>query len=184
MKLSLQKLREQQNLTAWNGRGKIILTSEDEEVLLQRASYQQAQNHFPLEFVVNEHDVAQGTGLPRRYKDRADDIMISSLAALQLQLLATTSVGNCCSNFYLVLLDLLRNGCGRHDHTYSNKPDVNVPLDSAPTLQCLQETPDPQFHVCCGWTRTDECNAVRKQFGEERERMRNTIAIANETSTL
>ena len=189
MKLALQKWREQQNHSHWNGRGKVILTSEDEGILSQRLSYQEQPNDiFPMDFVVNENDAAQGTGLPSQYKERADDVMISSLVALQLQFLATTSVGNCCSNFYLMLLDLLRNGCGLHDHTFSIKPVTtmmtttknvsNLPLVPAPTLQCLQETADAQFHVCCGWIRTDECDAVRRRFVEDRERLRNVTEAA------
>jgi hypothetical protein len=65
--------------------------------------------------------------------------MESTLVALKLQLHAKHVIGNCCSNFHLLLFDLLRNGCGL-----------------AESQQCLQETKNPEYHVCCQWTKSDE----------------------------
>jgi hypothetical protein len=166
MELAIEKWREQRSRSNFELNGRIILTSEDGDVLEQRLDFQNRVKNFSLKFVVNEKDIAQGTGLPKLYKHRADDVMISSLVALKLQLMATVSVGNCCSNFYLVLLDFLRNGCGRYGHIFRKTTMRNSTRPLPASVECLQDTANPEYHVCCGWTQTDECEAVRKKFKE------------------
>jgi hypothetical protein len=127
-------------------KGNIILTSEDRNILLESRRYQ-ANSSFPFRFLINEKDVFQGSGNPRHFHNRSDDIMLSSMIAIKLQLHSKFSIGNCCSNFHLVLFDLLREGCG-------SVADNEV--------MCLQEYPDPRYQLCCGWTKSAVCSQLKK----------------------
>jgi hypothetical protein len=71
-----------------------------------------------------------------------DDIMLSAISSLKLQLHARHTVGNCCSNFHLLLFDFLEEGCGP-------AKDQNV--------ECLQDNEAPEYRLCCLWSKTDEC---------------------------
>jgi hypothetical protein len=145
-------------------RGTLIMTTEDEKLFQQRLSFN-PQSQFPLDFVVNEQDSFQGTGNVQVFGENADDIMISSLIALQMQFHAGHVYGNCCSNFHLLLFDFLREGCGLTTQT-----------------TCLQETKD--YNVCCQWTSTEECNAIRINFKDEKEADKQALidrAVANRT---
>jgi hypothetical protein len=62
--------------------------------------------------------------------------MISALSSLKAQLLPRVTIGNCCSNFHILLNDFLMEGCG---------------VASTNTFYCMQETDDPLLVVCCGW---------------------------------
>jgi hypothetical protein len=79
----------------------------------------------------------------------ADDMMVSALSSLLAQLgPVTLSIGNCCSNFHVLLNDLLLESCGAgssgdYDHTF----------------RCLQETANPMLMVCCGWRK--ECHRLK-----------------------
>jgi hypothetical protein len=130
-------------------RGKLIMTTEDESLFKQRLLFNEA-SQFPLDFVVNEQDSLQGSGNAKVFGENADNIMISSLIALQMQFHAGHVYGNCCSNFHLMLFDFLREGCGLTTQT-----------------TCLQETKD--YNVCCQWTRTEECTVIRDEFRNEKE---------------
>jgi hypothetical protein len=126
-------------------KGDIFLTTEDQTIMNARNEYESNES-FPYRFIVNDKDVLQSSGKPQHFKDRADSIMLSSIVSMKLQLQSKFAVGNCCSNFHLMLFDLIHEGCGA------------VP-DSQP--MCLQEHPDPQFHLCCRWTKSEECDRVR-----------------------
>jgi len=116
----------------------VILTTEDEKILDQRHRYRNQSN-----FYVNTKDTLQGTGNVHTFGDEADDIMESSLLAIQMQLHSSIVLGNCCSNFHLMIFDLVREGCGA--------PNA--------VAKCLQETKEL---VCCGWTKTPECRALQE----------------------
>jgi len=133
-------------------RGTILLTSEDESVLPLRHSYENNRS-FPFDFVVNEQDVQPGNGLPRTYRDKADAIMISSLTAMKIQLRSNILVGNCCSNFHSMLFDFVRGGCGA---------DPNI------QYECLDRIEDDRFRICCGWTKTTDCDRIRESFHKPR----------------
>jgi hypothetical protein len=111
------------------------------------------RNTGNLTIIMNREDVLQDTGRPRtpKYRSQADAIMESTLVAIKLQLHTKFTLGNCCSNFHLVLFDLLKEGCGLSE-----------------TQQCLQETTNPAYHVCCQWTNTEECSS---QFGRNRPKL-------------
>jgi hypothetical protein len=77
----------------------------------------------------------------------ADAIMISALSSLKAQLLPRLSIGNCCSNFHILLNDFLSEGCG---------------AASINTFQCIQETEDPLLVACCGWHH--DCHERKEQL--------------------
>jgi hypothetical protein len=133
----------------------IILSSESSTILSRRHNYT-TSSKFPFRFVLNENDVGQGHGDPNRYETTsghanitASQIMVSTMVALKMQLMAKYSVVNCCSGFHRMMLDLLRSGCG---------------VVTKPVFQCLQDMNDPQFHVCCGWEHTKRCKTAREAF--------------------
>ena len=136
-----------------NTRGKLIMTTEDPTIFEQRHSFP-GSHEFPLDFVINDEDPLQGTGNTKSFQDAADTIMISSLVALQMNLHADIIYGNCCSNFHLVLFDLAREGCGVTSKT---------PI-------CLQET--EKYNICCHWTRSEVCNAIRSDHKNRMEKER------------
>ncbi len=77
----------------------------------------------------------------------ADAIMISALSSLKAQLLPRLSIGNCCSNFHILINDFLFEGCG---------------AASSSTFHCIQETEDPLLMVCCGWHH--DCHLRKKEL--------------------
>jgi hypothetical protein len=132
----------------------LVLTSESKSMMKARNNYS-TSSEFPFTFVVNRDDVAQGTGVPRRYRAMdAHKVMLSTMAALKLQLLPKYTVVNCCSNFHQMMLDMLRVGCG---------------AAKRPAFQCLQETDDPQFHVCCQWSPEERCKKAFEEIASKLE---------------
>lgn len=121
-------------------RGKIIMTTEDPTLMSKRHLYNKSSG-FPLDFVVNEHDPLQGSGNTRVFKASADKILTSSMAAMTMQFHASIVVGNCCSNFHIMMFDFLREGCGL-----------------TKTFKCLQET--KKYNLCCEWTSSPHCDAL------------------------
>jgi hypothetical protein len=108
---------------------------------------QSAQSILPYNFDIrtNERDVTPDTGyIPSlllgtaNASFTADEALLSAVSSLQHQLAAQVTIGNCCSNFHVLLADLLAAGCGAAaNHTF----------------HCLQEHEDPHYRVCCGWFR-------------------------------
>lgn len=146
----------------------IVLTTESQSVLKDKELFEndkalRATVPFDYQFVTNDHDIMQSTGLPKNFvkntKNTAtlDEIMLSAMSSLKAQLMAKFTVGNCCSNFHLLLFDFLQDGCG------AAKDNIG---------QCLQDNEDPEFRVCCMWSKTDECNAkteIRNAENAKRE---------------
>jgi hypothetical protein len=85
--------------------------------------------------------------------------MISALSSLKAQLLPRVSIGNCCSNFHVLLNDFLSEGCG---------------AASTNTFRCIQESDDPLLVICCGWHH--DCKNNKKLLLEAMEKNR-TIKI-------
>lgn len=147
MELALQQYNKFSNGSA--ALASLVLTSEAASMMGARYNYSTSSD-FPFQFVVNDDDVTQGTGHPRKYMWMdAHKIMLSSMVAIVLQLMPKYIVANCCSSFHQVMLDLLRVGCG---------------AVKTPDFRCLQETDDPQFHVCCGWSRDEPCLKQLEEF--------------------
>ena len=77
-----------------------------------------------------------------------DANMLSSMSSLKAQLLPRLSIGNCCSNFHIMLNDFLFEGCG---------------AASENTFMCLQEYDgDPLLQVCCAWHK--DCRAKKDAY--------------------
>ena len=169
----------------------LILTTEDKGILEARYNYTNGSNNnnnnnnnntgadfpsmpsssFPYNFVVNEQDVMQGTGAPQFFLERGDRILIDSLVALKMQMQSRYLFGNCCSNFALVLMDMMHEGCGA-------VPD--------PTVKCMQEL--PKYNICCSWTQTEKCDRLRRGEPEEEEtdetiQNKTDVSVGNWTNT-
>eukprot|EP00980_Cylindrotheca_fusiformis_P005001 scaffold1062_cov130-Cylindrotheca_fusiformis.AAC.7 len=130
----------------------IIVTSESWAVHQEQQRYLQEglarEDSFPFQFLNNKFDLHQSTGNPKKMmrlgmtNGTLDDIMLSSVSSLKLQLYSRHSVGNCCSNFHLLLFDFLEEGCGP-------AKDQNV--------ECLQDNGNSEYRLCCLWSKTEEC---------------------------
>ena len=167
MKVVAQKWKVQQksiiqSATALNAAANqtffIILTSESQSILHDKELFENDDTlrqsvPFRYQFLTNEHDVMQSTGLPKDFMKNMthgathEDIMLSAISSLKAQLMAKFTVGNCCSNFHLLLFDFLQDGCG------AAKDNI---------AQCLQDNEDPEFRICCMWSKTDECDQKSK----------------------
>jgi hypothetical protein len=141
----------------------VVITTESQQVIHEQARYTlelkidiKDRSTFPLHFITNPFDVAQDTGYfggtISKSHYSANQIMLSSMSSMQLQLHARFTLGNCCSNFHLLLKDLISVGCGSH------------PFQS---FQCLQDHPNPAYRICCSWDKSVECTA-RRQTAVER----------------
>jgi len=130
----------------------VILTSESKEMLEARHRYN-VDKKIPFTLIANDKDVAQGTGNPKDYDKMslwnvtADDIMLSTLSSLNMQLMAATTVGNCCSNFHKLMEGLLIRGCGAAQRNH---------------FECLQDNKNPDYRVCCQWSNNQECEDKKK----------------------
>jgi hypothetical protein len=136
---------------------------------------------FRFRFVANERDVTPDSGYaPSVFREggsggspgasssnssffTADEAMLSAVASIRHQLLARVTVGNCCSNFHVLLADLLQAGCGAAPRN---------------TFHCLQEHPDPRYRVCCGWFRN-----CKEEKRKDIERMDEDSAAAAASSS-
>jgi hypothetical protein len=134
----------------------IVLTSESPDIHQARHEYQaRNRSSFPMEvsynFVTNDFDSVQNSGDPKALNSNVtkEEILLSTLGSLKMQLHSEYVVGNCCSNHHLMLVDLLRAGCGAHHHD-----DV---------AQCMQDHDDPKYRLCCAWTKTPECLEKRER---------------------
>jgi hypothetical protein len=151
----------------------IILTSESPDVFLEKKEFENKNNLvFPLSsdstqynfvngtpfhFITNEFDVMQGSGNPTKLPDVPEvkeDILLSTIASLKMQMHAKLTVGNCCSNHHLLLFDFLQEGCGEYSEN---------------TGKCMQDNEDPKFRLCCGWSKSEACLAKRKIREDIRE---------------
>ena len=136
---------------------------------------------FQPQFINNRHDITQGPGNPEKMQRMIfrrsqnsnsgntnksstaatpismDDVMLSTISSLKLQLLCYYTIGNCCSNFHLLLFDYLRDGCGGDTAT------TGSPTRSSQITECLQENQDPRYRLCCKWSTAEECRKKKKQ---------------------
>lgn len=114
---------------------KIMLTSEDKKMIEARLAFSSKNDTFPFDFIINEDDAGQGTGLPGAFKaDTADHIMISSLVSMKMQLQTDIMAVNSCSNFHKLLIDLAMHGCGAHSY-----------------FEEYKSNPNPKFQLKCLW---------------------------------
>jgi hypothetical protein len=120
------------------------------------------QQDFPFrfKFLTNNFDVTPDSGFVKDIQQTmnftADDSMLSAVTSLKFQLLPRVSLGNCCSNFHVLLNDFLVEGLG---------------AASENSFKCFQEFTDPRLKICCGWHK--EC---------KKDRAEALAALANETA--
>eukprot|EP00536_Pseudo-nitzschia_multiseries_P016846 jgi/Psemu1/292734/fgenesh1_pg.1265_\ len=163
------------SFTAGENRPKLIMTTEDPKVFNQSLAYQHNMS-FPFQFVVNENDNMQGTGYPREFAlGEAEKTILSSLIALQFQFNAGKVFLNCCSNFHVVLNNLIRGQCGarRHGHDFvfsTNTSDDSTPFPP-PVAQCLNEDGIPErYRICCNWSKkSSTCKKLWSEYLEEKD---------------
>lgn len=125
----------------------IVLTSESLPVLQARFDYNQNET-FPFRFIANDEDVTQNTGSPGGFSVAADEVMLSTMTAVKLQLLTGATVGNCCSNFHKMMASFLARGCGSARKNY---------------FECLQDNENEEYRLCCAWTNTAFCRERRRK---------------------
>jgi hypothetical protein len=134
----------------------IVVTTESQDVLNEIDKYRQTtltanSPPFPFTFVLNRKDIMQGTGFFQNQQNvswTADAALLSAMSSLQLQMMTRVTVGNCCSNFHLLLADLLSEGCGASPQN---------------TFQCLQDHDDPNVRPCCSWDKSEMCQDRRRK---------------------
>jgi hypothetical protein len=116
----------------------VVLTSESKEMMVGRFAYTE-KNGFPFRFVVNDEDVAQGSGQPGKFYENEgavtpDRVMLSSLTAVKMQMLSESTVLNGCSSFHKIMASLLKMGCGRSKNNY---------------MEFLGKNDNPEFRMRC-----------------------------------
>jgi hypothetical protein len=140
----------------------IVLTTESDSVMQEKDEFMKNKTlvnkvPFKFDFITNDFDIRQDSGNPQYNipehnldvvleENNADEVMLSMISSLQIQLLARYSIGNCCSNFHRILFELLDGGCGA---AYQSGPE------------CLQTNEDPEFRICCVWDNSEECKAKK-----------------------
>jgi hypothetical protein len=134
----------------------ILVTSEmkyimDKAYAFSNNSEYMSKFPFTPRWITNTNDIRQGNGSPKRAKlgrNAADDVITSMLSTFKLQMNAGSTIGNCCSKFYQVIMQLLQGGCG---------------LDHNNKGQCLQSRNESLYQLCC-----DRGPCVRKRLGRMR----------------
>ena len=112
----------------------VLVTSESSSIL-RHAKGALKPPHYQL--YTNPYD--PGVTLPQLENQQsatADQGLFSAVTSLRAQLQARRVLFNCCSNFHLLLADLLYAGCGQ-----------------AVEFQCLQDHPNPRYRLRCGWDK-------------------------------
>ena len=140
----------------------VVFTTESVAMVNDQANFAsnstwQAKYPYRFHFVTNDRDVHPDSGFQRdihrnfhRTNITADDIMLSTVSSFQAQLYPAVTIGNCCSNFHVLMSDFLMEGCG-------------AAIKSNHKFVCLQEyEDDPLLRVCCGWHK--KCIANRKKL--------------------
>jgi hypothetical protein len=141
----------------------IIFTTESSDTVREQQKFvndTELQSRYPyhFNFLTNDLDNRPDTGSMKgsqrlfQGEKNADNILLSSIATMKFQMLARVSVGNCCSNFHILLSDFLTSGCG-----YAYKND----------FVCMQDTDDISLMVCCGWRH--ECKEMKRNYFAELE---------------
>jgi len=150
-----QLWKEYHNTTNTNSDPVVVFTSEATKMVQEQQEF--ASNttlhddfSFRFSFLTNHKDVTPDSGFVQDIRKltnfTADESMLSAVTSLKFQLLPRVSLGNCCSNFHVLLSDFLMEGLG---------------AASDNGFHCLQEFDDPRLKVCCGWHK--QCKKDRAQ---------------------
>jgi len=133
----------------------IILTSESKAMIDARLEYDGKIGGAT--FFINSDDSMQGSGRPRHYKNEVlvqegispNQIMASTLTALNLQLYSKITIANCCSNFHKFMMQVRQYaGCGSE-----------LPFSPSDWI-CLNDLSGPleRYKICCfGSKKNNEC---------------------------
>jgi hypothetical protein len=86
----------------------IIFTTESIKMIKEQKAYISNNASSRHQFLTNTRDVIPNTGLiseVARNEERftADENMLSAISSFSFQLLPGVSLGNCCSNFHMLL---------------------------------------------------------------------------------
>jgi hypothetical protein len=127
----------------------IILTTESSDILSARRNFTN-NTSWPVTFLINEADIGQNSGYPGDFGERADDVMLSTIIALKMQLMAEITIANCCSGFHKLMGEFLSRGCGAAKTNH---------------FECLQENDNPEFRSCCQYSNNKKCEGQEKPFG-------------------
>ena len=169
----------------------VIVTTESKQIRDEMEQYQMdttstaagiVTGTTQYQFVTNPYDVTQDTGYFDDHTKNmnnttftANDIMLSTLSSLQLQLYATHfTVGNCCSNFHLIIKDLLNIGCGvplptTTNTITTNNNNIRPYHHHHHQFQCLQNHPNTKYRICCSWDKSSECQNKRRLQKEQQQ---------------
>lgn len=96
---------------------------QEQQVFVKQQKQQQQQqqessgNDFVFHFVTNHLDVTPDSGFIKHVDTTptsftADESMLSAVTSLKFQLLPAVSLGDCCSNFHVLLKYFLMEGLG------------------------------------------------------------------------
>lgn len=127
----------------------IILTTESPDMLNAHKNYT-VNASWPFKFIVNDADVGQNSGHPNDFGEGADEVMLSTVLALKMQLMAGSTIGNCCSGFHKLMAEFLSRGCGA---SYTNH------------FECLQDSEKKEFRSCCQYSKSEKCQGQPKPYG-------------------
>eukprot|EP00588_Corethron_pennatum_P014744 CAMPEP_0194275556 /NCGR_PEP_ID=MMETSP0169-20130528/8357_1 /TAXON_ID=218684 /ORGANISM="Corethron pennatum, Strain L29A3" /LENGTH=537 /DNA_ID=CAMNT_0039019041 /DNA_START=270 /DNA_END=1883 /DNA_ORIENTATION=+ len=120
----------------------IVLTSESKQILDAHLNYTNKQD-FLFQFVINNEDIGQGSGYAPAFhgiKENgdtwgADDVMLSSLTSLKLQLLPESVIINGCSSFHRIIEVFRNSGCAKPKEWYTTT---------------LNQNDNPRYRMSCG----------------------------------
>ncbi|GKY98095.1 hypothetical protein MPSEU_000767300 [Mayamaea pseudoterrestris] len=120
----------------------LLFTTESTAMVREQRNFSDSHPNFTFRIASNIHDVTPDSGLSTQVSSNIsrDDSLLSAITTLQFQLLARVTLANCCSNFHILLGDLLSAGCGA------------APVND---FQCFLELEDPNLWMCCEWL--DSC---------------------------
>lgn len=148
--MEYRKIEEETNTTANDKYRNIVLTSESLPILDSRKQYEPYDpSNFPYDFIVNTQEIGQGTGNPMEFDMEADDIMLSSLISLKMQLYPELVILNFCSNFHRMINEFRQMGCAADFSLSSDAIDEYL----------MKDHPNPTYRICCGWDH--ECKAKK-----------------------
>ena len=137
----------------------VLLTTESKQVLEQHTRFvdESSDPAASYRFVLNDYDVLpdSGRGVSRVAGIDADEVMLSAVSSLRLQLMARMVIGNCCSGFHN-LIDFLRG------------EGLGAAVDSQ--YHCLQQHEEPEYRICC-WRKDDCVEKREKAIAKKRARL-------------
>lgn len=136
----LQETKQKEELSFSSKSPTILFTTESTAMVEARQSFVANHSNFPFPIASNFLDVTPDTGDVASLRSNAspDESLLSAFVTLKFQLLAPVTLGNCCSNFHVMLGDLMAAQCGAAP---SNR------------FYCLNKLEDPSLRICCTWSK-------------------------------